>query len=43
VVALGLAKRHDKPVGFWEFPRYGRIVTAVTIAVAAVYVGLRYL
>jgi Na+/H+ antiporter NhaD/arsenite permease-like protein len=43
VVALGLAERAGKPITFWEFTRYGLVVTAVTIAMAVPYLWLRYL
>ncbi|WP_067827196.1 SLC13 family permease [Nocardia inohanensis] len=42
VVMLGIARRSDYPISFWEFTRKGIIVTAVTIAVAAPYLWLRY-
>ena len=42
VVVLGLARRADHPISFWEFTRKGAIVTALTIAVAAPYLWLRY-
>jgi Na+/H+ antiporter NhaD/arsenite permease-like protein len=42
VVVLGIARRADHPISFWEFTRKGAVVTAVTIAVAAPYLWLRY-
>jgi Na+/H+ antiporter NhaD/arsenite permease-like protein len=42
VVVLGIARRADHPISFWEFTRKGAIVTALTIAVAAPYLWLRY-
>lgn len=42
VVMLGIARRADAPISFWEFTRKGIIVTAITIAVAAPYLWLRY-
>lgn len=42
VVMLGIARRSDHPISFWEFTRKGIPVTAVTIAVAAPYLWLRY-
>ncbi|MFL6120047.1 SLC13 family permease [Actinophytocola sp.] len=42
VVVLGIALRNDTPISFWEFTRKGVVVTAVTIAVAAPYLWLRY-
>ncbi|MBM7786946.1 ArsB/NhaD family transporter [Tenggerimyces flavus] len=43
VVALGLAERAGKPISFWEFTKYGLVVTAVTITLAVPYLWLRYL
>ncbi|MFI6492523.1 SLC13 family permease [Streptomyces sp. NPDC050564] len=42
VVVLGIAERNRRPIGFWQFTRYGLIVTAVTVAISLGYVGLRY-
>ena len=42
VVVLGIAKRADTPISFWEFTRKGALVTAITIAIAAPYLWLRY-
>ena len=42
VVVLGIAYRNGTPISFWEFTKKGIVVTAVTIAVAAPYVWLRY-
>jgi Na+/H+ antiporter NhaD/arsenite permease-like protein len=42
VVILGIAERAGKPISFWEFTRYGLVVTAVTIALATPYLWLRY-
>ncbi|WP_454193989.1 SLC13 family permease [Nocardia sp. Marseille-Q1738] len=42
VVMLGIARRADNPISFWEFTRKGAVVTAITIAVAAPYLWLRY-
>ncbi|WP_040781157.1 ArsB/NhaD family transporter [Nocardia pneumoniae] len=42
VVMLGIARRADNPISFWEFTRKGIVVTAITIAVAAPYLWLRY-
>ncbi|WP_327096716.1 ArsB/NhaD family transporter [Nocardia vinacea] len=42
VVMLGIAARAGTPVSFWEFTRKGAVVTAITIAVAAPYLWLRY-
>lgn len=42
VVVAGIAARNGSPIGFWVFARYGLVITAVTMAVASVYVWLRY-
>ncbi|WP_033318975.1 SLC13 family permease [Streptomyces yerevanensis] len=42
VVVLGIAERNRQPISFWQFTKYGLIVTAVTVAFALVYVWLRY-
>ncbi|MGH3621967.1 MAG: SLC13 family permease, partial [Sciscionella sp.] len=42
VVVIGIAKRNDTPISFWRFTRTGAVVTAVTIAIAAPYLWLRY-
>jgi Na+/H+ antiporter NhaD/arsenite permease-like protein len=42
VVVAGIAARNGVPIGFWRFTRYGLVVTAVTLALASGYVGLRY-
>ncbi|WP_340377622.1 ArsB/NhaD family transporter [Streptomyces sp. SS7] len=42
VVVLGIAERNRQPISFWQFTKYGLIVTAVTVALALGYVWLRY-
>ena len=42
VVVIGIAYRNGTPISFWEFTKKGVIVTAMTIAIAAPYVWLRY-
>lgn len=42
VVMLGIARRADTPVSFWEFTRKGAAVTVVSIACAALWLWLRY-
>jgi Na+/H+ antiporter NhaD/arsenite permease-like protein len=42
VVMLGIARRADCPISFWEFTRKGAVVTAVSIALSAIYLWLRY-
>jgi len=42
VVMLGIAAREGYPIGFWEFTRKGAAVMALTIAIAAPYLWLRY-
>lgn len=42
VVALGLAARAGHRISFWEFTKYGVVVTFVTIAIVTPYLWLRY-
>ncbi|WP_328349410.1 ArsB/NhaD family transporter [Streptomyces sp. NBC_00445] len=42
VVVLGIAERNRQPITFWQFTKYGLVVTAVTVALSAGYVWLRY-
>jgi Na+/H+ antiporter NhaD/arsenite permease-like protein len=39
---IGLAARHGAPVSFWQFTRYGLVVTAMTLLLAWPYLWLRY-
>ncbi|GAB3245330.1 ArsB/NhaD family transporter [Nocardioides dilutus] len=43
VVMLGLAERAGHRIGFWEFTKYGLVVTVVTVGLTAPYLALRYL
>ncbi|MEU3253386.1 ArsB/NhaD family transporter [Streptomyces sp. NPDC006997] len=42
VVVLGIAERSRQPISFWQFTKYGLVVTVVTVGLAALYVWLRY-
>ncbi len=42
VVMLGIARRAGSPISFWEFTRKGAVVTLVSLALAAIYLWLRY-
>lgn len=42
VVVLGIAERNRQPISFWQFTKYGLIVTAVTVGLSLLYVWLRY-
>ena len=42
VVMLGIARRADYPISFWEFTRKGALITVVSIVLSAVYLWLRY-
>ena len=42
VVILGIAKRADSPISFWEFTRKGIVVTAISVGLSAIYLWLRY-
>ncbi|WP_049558634.1 ArsB/NhaD family transporter [Nonomuraea sp. SBT364] len=43
VVVLGIAARNHTPISFWQFTKYGLIVTVVTVTLVAPYLWLRYL
>ena len=42
VVMLGIARHTDTPISFWEFTRKGAVVAVMSIALAAIYLWLRY-
>ena len=42
VVVLGIADRAGHHISFWQFTRYGLVVTVVTIVLAWPYLWLRY-
>ncbi|HYN92728.1 MAG TPA: ArsB/NhaD family transporter [Pilimelia sp.] len=42
VVVLGIAERAGKRISFWEFTKYGLIVTVVTVGISMPYLWLRY-
>ncbi|MFC7303965.1 SLC13 family permease [Streptomyces monticola] len=42
VVVLGIAERNRQPISFWQFTKYGLVVTAVTVGISLLYVWLRY-
>jgi Na+/H+ antiporter NhaD/arsenite permease-like protein len=42
VVILGIARRADSPISFWEFTRKGAVVAAISVALSALYLWLRY-
>ncbi|GGN29777.1 membrane protein [Lentzea pudingi] len=42
VVAIGIAARSGHPISFWQFTRYGIVVTLFSTAMAWGYVWLRY-
>jgi Na+/H+ antiporter NhaD/arsenite permease-like protein len=42
VVILGIARRADSPISFWEFTSKGMVVTAMSAALSAIYLWLRY-
>ncbi|MEU1664036.1 hypothetical protein ABZ547_10560 [Streptomyces sparsogenes] len=37
-----IAERNRRPISFWQFTKYGLLVTAVTVALSAAYLWLRY-
>jgi Na+/H+ antiporter NhaD/arsenite permease-like protein len=42
VVILGIARRADSPISFWEFTRKGAVVTMVSVGLSAAYLWVRY-
>ncbi|EUA54697.1 putative membrane protein [Mycobacterium xenopi 4042] len=42
VVILGIARRADNPISFWEFTRKGALVTVASLALVAIYLWVRY-
>ncbi|GBE67085.1 46 kDa membrane protein [Mycobacterium sp. MFM001] len=42
VVILGIARRADNPISFWEFTRKGVVVTTMSLALSAIYLWVRY-
>ncbi|KQO62774.1 ArsB/NhaD family transporter [Curtobacterium sp. Leaf261] len=42
VVMIGIAKRNGHAISFWQFTKYGAIVTVVTVGLCVPYLWLRY-
>jgi Na+/H+ antiporter NhaD/arsenite permease-like protein len=42
VVVLGMAERAGRHISFWQFTRYGLVVTLVTVTLCVPYLWLRY-
>ncbi|GAB4054334.1 ArsB/NhaD family transporter [Catellatospora paridis] len=42
VVVLGIAERAGKPISFWQFTKYGLVVTVITVAICVPYLYLRF-
>lgn len=42
VVVLGIAERAGHPISFWDFTKYGLIVTVISVALAVPYLWLRF-
>ena len=43
VVVIGLAKRNGTEISFWHFTRYGSVIAAISVLMAAPYLWLRYI
>ncbi|GIH27143.1 membrane protein [Acrocarpospora phusangensis] len=43
VVIVGIAARNGHPISFWQFTKYGLIVTFITITLVTPYLWFRYL
>jgi Na+/H+ antiporter NhaD/arsenite permease-like protein len=39
---LGIAERNGQRISFWQFSKYGLVVTVVTVAISMGYLWLRY-
>ncbi len=42
VVVLGVAERVGYRISFWQFTKYGVLVTVVTVAICVPYLYLRF-
>jgi Na+/H+ antiporter NhaD/arsenite permease-like protein len=42
IVMIGIALRSGNSISFWEFTRKGIVVTAISTALCAIYLWLRY-
>ncbi|WP_229871908.1 hypothetical protein [Streptomyces longisporoflavus] len=42
VVVIGMAEHKRQSISFWQFTKYGLVVTTVTVTISAAYVWLRY-
>jgi Na+/H+ antiporter NhaD/arsenite permease-like protein len=42
VVVLTMAERAGRRISFWDFTKYGLVVTVVTVALCVPYLWLRY-
>jgi Na+/H+ antiporter NhaD/arsenite permease-like protein len=42
VVVIGIAARHGSPVSFWQFTKYGVVVTVATLLLSWPYLWVRY-
>ena len=42
VVVLGIAERNGRRISFWQFSKYGLIVTAITVVLSGGYLWLRF-
>lgn len=42
VVALGIAARAGQRITFWQFTKYGMLVTMLSSVIAWIYVWIRY-
>ncbi len=43
VILVNLAAREGHPIGFWDFLKYGLLVTVGSLLVSTAYIWLRYL
>jgi len=43
VVISDISDRNKFPISFWEFTKYGIIITILNLFIATIYIWLRYL
>jgi Na+/H+ antiporter NhaD/arsenite permease-like protein len=42
IISTGIAKKSGFPISFWQFTKYGMLVTFVNLSVSSIYVYFRY-
>ncbi len=39
VISAGIAKKSGYPISFWQFTKYGAIITIINLAISSIYIG----